>query len=183
MRAKWRRPAFRPQRALSLEDKGRLQLACNKTPAGKQLSILLAFLWTTWMRVCEDVRCELRDLDLENMTIGVVGKGNRFPTMALMAETASLPGGWLEYRRAGYAKAETRTVFINTRTGKPLTVEASRRTSSTWPKVRAFHSRRMTSGTERPPMPFERACRLEWYNCKADGVHSRCWRTTRQHWG
>ncbi|MGD0575207.1 MAG: tyrosine-type recombinase/integrase [Anaerolineales bacterium] len=120
---KWRRPAFRPQRALSLEDKARLQLACHKTPAGKQLSIILAVLWTTWMRVSEVVRCELRDLDLEGMKIGVIGKGNRFRKMALTAETAGLLGGWVKYGRSECASPETHTVFVNTRTGKPLTVE------------------------------------------------------------
>ncbi len=69
------------------------------------------------------VRCELRDPDLEDKKIGVIGKGNRLRKMALTADTASLLGGWLKDGRASYAKAETQTIFVNTRTGEPLTVE------------------------------------------------------------
>jgi integrase len=118
-----KRPKPRKQRTLTLEQKVVLQRACHKTHSGKQTALMLEVLWCCGLRASEIVRVEVKDLDLTAGTLGVRGKGDTWGEVAIVLYLCALLEAWLKEERRFIAKPDTPTIFLNTRTGAPLTVD------------------------------------------------------------
>lgn len=113
-------PPLRRQAApksLSVEEAIRLVEAPDPaTPAGRRDSALLEFLYATGARVSEAVALDLRDLELEEATVLLTGKGDRQRLVPLGGSAVRAIRRWLPDRMR--IQRRTDAVFLNLRGGR-----------------------------------------------------------------
>jgi integrase/recombinase XerC len=109
------------QRTIRLEELQQLVDACDTSTArGLQEATLLAFLWETWARASSVIAAKLSGLDLEAKEVTLHVKGNRWHTPVFGPDLYDLLTRWLSVRDE-LARPGIETIFVNPRTGQPLT--------------------------------------------------------------
>lgn len=104
-----------------------LQMACPDTPAGRQYSVMMPVLFDTLARVSEIVTAKLEDLDLDEGLLMIYAiKTDEWRPGILSELTLALLASWIREERPKFARSDTETIFCNTRTGEPYTVDGMR---------------------------------------------------------
>ncbi len=119
--ARVRRKPPKPQRYLSPGDAARLLGSFETwTAKGSRDYAIAALALDTGLRVSELCRLALRDVDLQRGRLVVWVKGGRWGAAVFSAVTAAAVADWLRWRET-VAAPGVGTLYVNIRTGRPLT--------------------------------------------------------------
>lgn len=95
-----------------------LEAPDQTTAVGKRARAILEFLYATGSRVSEAVSLSLHDLDLEEASAIVTGKGDRQRMVPMGAYCVAALRTWLEVRMAWINETSNDAVFVNQRGGR-----------------------------------------------------------------
>jgi integrase/recombinase XerC len=100
--------------ALDVDQMGRLLAMPATGPQGQRDLALMELLYSSGLRLAELVSLNLADLDLEDRTVRVLGKGSKTRIMPVGRQAVTALQGWLRQRATLAAVGET-AVFITQR--------------------------------------------------------------------
>jgi integrase/recombinase XerC len=92
----------------------------TNTPLGQRDLLILEMLYATGMRVSELVSCKIKDIDINNKTIRVIGKGNKERIVSYGAYCEDILELYLQDGRSKLITENTNILLLN-HLGKPLT--------------------------------------------------------------
>lgn len=105
----------------------RLLNAPGEDAKGRRDKALLALMALHGLRVAEVASLDLEDVDLDGLTVHVLGKGKKRRTVPLIPETVAILRAWLRVRDEIAAPGET-ALFVNLKSPRPE--QAHRRMST-----------------------------------------------------
>jgi len=114
------RPGLRLPKALEIDEMERLITAPEVgTPLGRRDRALLEFMYASGTRVAEVVGLDVIDIDLEDRTALVTGKGNKQRLVPIGVHAVSAIQSYLPDRRTTLAgRPDPGAVFLNARGGR-----------------------------------------------------------------
>lgn len=147
--ARIKRVRSKRQRRLDTDQTLRLLLSFDpSTPKGSRDLALTALALDTGLRVSELCRLRLADVDLDSCSLQVIVKGGQWGYGVFSPDTAACIRGWLAF----YCPAPgVESLFVSTRTGRPLTREGLQTIMKRWGERLGFrlspHDLRRTFAT------------------------------------
>lgn len=112
-------PKPKTQRVLSIEMATKLLAMFDRsTPKGARDLALAALALDSGLRVSELARLTIQDTNLQTRRLQVIVKGGQWGTAIFSEQTTQYISDWLVFR-----KSSRSNLFVNTRTGEPLTRE------------------------------------------------------------
>jgi len=93
---------------------------------------VVALMWGAGLRIGEVLSLRLRDLDLENRTIRIFGKGNRERTLPLSKPIEQLVARYMAVERPATIAETVFVVLKGSRRGSPMTYAGIRRLFRYW---------------------------------------------------